>query len=258
MKFSILGSGSSGNATFVESCDNRFLIDAGFSAKKIEERLDLLGIECSTLSAILITHEHGDHILGAGILSRKYKIPIYITQKSYEVAKKRLGKVDEHLIRYIDRTFYLSEHTHITPFEVMHDAVQTVGFNIQDRQESKLSIATDIGYATNVVKECFKNSDAIIIESNYDPEMLLTGPYPWDLKERVKSKRGHFSNENAAKFIEAIHTKNLREIFLAHISKDNNTPRLAHKTVSQYLENVGIDIEVKVSRQDEPTRLIEI
>lgn len=258
MKFSILGSGSAGNSTYIETCDNRFLIDAGFSAKKIEERLSIIGVEASTLSAILITHEHGDHILGAGVLSRKYKIPIYITQKSYEVAKKRLGKIDEHLIKYIERTFYLSEHTHITPFDVMHDAIQTIGFNVQDRQESKLSIATDIGYATNVVKECFRNSDAIIIESNYDPEMLLTGPYPWDVKERVKSKRGHFSNECSAKFIESVYTKNLREIFLAHISKDNNTHRLAHKTVTEYLQSVGINQEIKVSVQDIATNLVEI
>lgn len=258
MKFSVLGSGSAGNSTFVESADNRFLIDAGFSAKKIEQRLAEIGVEPETLSAIFITHEHGDHILGAGVLARKYQLPLYITQKSYEIAKSKLGKISDHQIRYLEGGFYFSEQTHITPFEVMHDAVLTVGFNIQDRQESKLSIATDIGYATNVVKDAFRYSDAIIIESNYDPEMLLIGPYPWELKERVKSKYGHFSNESAAKFIESIYTESLQKVFLAHISKDNNTQQLALKTVQHYLKQRGINVPVEISCQDSATPLIEI
>jgi phosphoribosyl 1,2-cyclic phosphodiesterase len=259
MKYCVLGSGSSGNSTFIETNDNRFLIDAGFSAKKIIERLSKIDVCPSTLSAILITHEHGDHIQGAGVLSRKFNVPIYITKKSYDACKHKLGKLNPENIGYLEGSFYLSQDTYIQPFDVMHDAVCTVGYNIFEKLSSKLSIATDIGYATNVVKDKFKDSDAIIIESNYDEKMLLVGPYPWDLKQRVKSKNGHFSNTSCAKFIEDVHSSRLKQIVLAHISKDNNSARIALETTTKRLQAASLDTKnVYVSYQDEITELFNI
>lgn len=258
MKVSILGSGSSGNSTFIETDNFRFLIDAGFSGKQTKEKLEEIGVAPDTLGAILITHEHGDHILGAGILSRKYDIPIYITKKSYDKACKKLGKIDEKNIKFIEENFVIGGKIEVEAFEVMHDAQMTVAFCVRNSEEKKLAIATDIGYTTNIVKQKFMESDIVIIESNYDYKMLMNGPYPWELKNRVKGKRGHLSNLDSAKFIKTIHSEKLKKVFLAHMSKDNNTAEIAYNTVKEYLRESSLDIELEVARQDKVTEIFKI
>ncbi len=258
MRVAMLGSGSAGNSTFIETDGIRFLIDAGFSGKQIKEKLEKINVDATTISALLITHEHGDHIKSAGILSRRYDIPIYINEISYKKASNKLGKIKEENLKFIKKDFKLGETILVSPFEVLHDAEATIGFCITNFKKKKLTLATDIGYITNIVKNKFENSDVIIIESNYDYQMLMKGPYPWDLKNRVKGKNGHLSNDDTAKFISRIYSEKLQKAFLVHISKDNNTYDLAYKTTQEYLKQNGIELKLEVVEQDNGTEIFEI
>lgn len=257
MKLAILGSGSQGNSIFVEAKGRRFLIDAGFSGKKLEERLAAINVEMSTIDAILVTHEHIDHVQCAGILSRKHNMPIYITQKSFRSGAKRIGSVSDNNIRYITGDFQLAEGLNISPFEVMHDAELTIGYEINE-DGRRAALATDIGYCTNTVREKFRDVNFAIIESNYDYDMLMNGSYPWELKERVKGRNGHLSNVEAGKFIKSIYGDNLQRVFLAHVSQENNTYKKALATVEEYLNENEIKVNIEVALQDTPTKIFEI
>ncbi len=153
MKISILGSGSAGNSTFVEIEDYKLLVDTGFSCKKTEEKLEKIGKKLSDISAILITHEHSDHINGAGVIARKYSIPIYITPESYRTGAVKLGEIDKSLLNFINGDFILNDKVKVSPFDVMHDAERTIGFKLETQLNKKIAISTDIGYITNIVRE---------------------------------------------------------------------------------------------------------
>ena len=260
MKISILGSGSGGNSTFVETDGTKFLIDAGFSGKKIETKLNEINENPNDLKGILITHEHGDHILGAGILSRKYNLPIYITKESYEVCEKKLGKLSKENLKFIDNeTFLLNKKVKISPFDVKHDAKRTIGFRIEGTISKKiLGISTDIGCIDNRIRTFFKNVNIMIIESNYDLRMLMECSYPWDLKDRVKSNNGHLSNNEAAKFICEIYHYNLKKVYLAHVSKDSNNFEVVENTIFNELKRFNINIPVEIAKQDTPTKIYNI
>ncbi|MGL6115162.1 MBL fold metallo-hydrolase [Cetobacterium sp. SF1] len=257
MKVSILGSGSRGNSIFLEIDNKKILVDAGFSGKKIEEKLNEIKKDIKDIEGILITHEHSDHLQGAGILSRKYGIPIYITKESYMAGKEKLGKVAEENLKYIENTFFI-DSIKVIPFDVMHDAERTIGYRIESSRGKKIAISTDIGYINNVVRKNFKDVDIAIIESNYDYNMLMKCNYPWDLKARVKSRNGHLSNEDAGKFIEEIYHENLKKVYLAHISKDSNKFHLALETVKNNLKKENIEVDLEVAYQDTSTKLFEI
>ncbi len=258
MKISVLGSGSSGNSTFIEVENLKILVDAGFSCKKTEERLKKIGKNLSDVSAILLTHEHSDHINGAGVIARKYNIPLYITTESYRVAEEKLGKLDKTLLNFIDKDFVLENKLKVSPFDVMHDAERTVGFRIETELNKKVAISTDIGYVNNVVRENFKDVDAMIIESNYDYNMLMNCLYPWNLKARVKSRNGHLSNNDCAKFIKEMYGSKIKKIFLAHVSKDSNTPYIIKRTLDDEFDGMNKRPEYEITSQDEVSKLIEI
>lgn len=260
MKISILGSGSGGNATFVEIDGIKILIDAGFSGKKIEEKLLKIEEKIKEIEGILITHEHLDHIQGAGIISRKYNLKLYITKESYSICEKKLGKIKEENLIFIDKErIIIKDRAVVYPFDVMHDAVRTVGFRIEGKDSKKvLSMSTDIGYINNIARNFFKNSDVIIIESNYDYQMLMACDYPWDLKDRVKSKRGHLSNNEAAKFICETYNKRLKKVYLAHVSKDSNKKEIVHKTILDELNRFKIEVPIEIASQDVVTKLYKI
>jgi phosphoribosyl 1,2-cyclic phosphodiesterase len=257
MRISILGSGSSGNSIFIETNGVKFLIDAGFSGKRMEEKLISIGEKIENIRAILITHEHGDHISGAGILSRKYGIPIYITEESYEICSNKIGKVEKYNLNFIEKEFFI-EDTKIIPFDVMHDATRTIGFRIEASNGKKIAVATDIGYIDNIVRNEFQNVDIMVIETNYDYNMLMKCSYPWDLKARVKGKNGHLSNNDAARFIKEMYHENLKKVYLVHVSKDSNSYELAFDTVEEELRRCGHKIEIEISYQDIPTKIYEI
>lgn len=260
MKISMLGSGSGGNSTFIEIDGVKILVDAGFSGKKIIDRLREINEEIENISGIFITHEHIDHIQGAGVLSRKYNIPIYITKESYEVCEVKLGKLSEDNLIFIDTYEILfKEKIKIRPFDVMHDANRTVGFRLEGKESlKKVCISTDIGYINNIVREHFRDVNIAVIESNYDYQMLMECNYPWELKDRVKSRNGHLSNNDAAKFVCDIYNENLKKVYLAHVSKDSNSFDIVSATIKDELKRFKIDISVEIAKQDIATKLYKI
>jgi len=257
MKISILGSGSSGNSAYIETEDTKILIDAGFSGKKIKIKLENIGVDIDSIDALLITHEHGDHILGAGIISRKHNIPIYITKESYEAGQNKLGKIKEEMLKFIDGNFSI-KNLNISPFDVLHDARRTLGFRIENHERKTIAISTDIGHITNIVKENFKGVNVAVIETNYDYSMLMTCSYPWDLKARVKGRNGHLSNGDAAKLIRDIYHDGLQKVYLSHVSKDSNSYDMAYKTVRDELEASEINLLLEVAKRDSETKLYAI
>ncbi len=258
MKISILGSGSSGNATFLEVDGFKILVDAGFSGKKLKEKLELVGEKIEDIGAVLVTHEHLDHILGAGVLSRKYNIPLYITPESYRACPDKIGKISPENLRFIDGDFKLTDTVKVTPFDVMHDAERTVGFKIENSRGKKLAISTDIGYINNVVREHFKDANIVVIECNYDYQMLMNCSYPWDLKARVKGRNGHLSNNDAAKFISDINHPGLEKVYLAHVSRDSNTYEMAMSTVMDELDKNCINVEIEIAYQEKNTNIFKV
>lgn len=258
MKISILGSGSGGNSIYVENNKSKILIDAGFSCKKIEERLISIGKNIEDIDALLITHEHGDHILGAGVISRKYNIPIYITEESFKSGEKKLGKISEENLKIINGIFQIKQDLLINPFDVMHDAERTIGYRIESQEGKKLAVSTDIGYINNIARENFKDVDLMVIESNYDYNMLMNCSYPWDLKARVKGRNGHLSNNDAAKFIKEMYTDKLKKVYLAHISKDSNNPDIVVDTIEKEIRESKMKLKYELAKQDIISELFEL
>lgn len=258
MKISVLGSGSAGNSTFIEIDGYKLLIDAGFSCKKTEEKLEQIGKKLSDISAILLTHEHSDHINGAGIIARKYDIPLFITPESYEAGLLKLGQLNKNLVNFIDGDFILDNKVKITPFDVMHDAVRTIGFRLENQSNQKIAVSTDVGYIDNIVREHFKDVDAMVIESNYDYNMLMNCSYPWNLKARVKSRNGHLSNNDCARFIKEMYTDKLKKVYLAHISKDSNNPNIIRETLNDEFLKTTNRFNYEITSQDDVTKLFDI
>ena len=188
--FSPLFSGSSGNATFVGCGDARILVDAGLSGSRVAGELARVGVDPAALTAILVTHEHADHIKGIGILSRKYDLPVYATEGTWDGMLGKIGNLPSKNVRYIEpgQDFYIGG-IDVTPFSIPHDAAQPVGYTFETRG-AKLAIATDLGGIRDSWLKYVAGAGAVILESNYDPGMLQSGPYPYDLKKRIMGKRG--------------------------------------------------------------------
>lgn len=254
ISFSVLASGSSGNCVFVSSGSTNILFDAGLSGKEIEKRMAVIGKNTADISAIVISHEHNDHIKGAGVLSRRYNIPVYGTPKTIEHSQSCVKKLYETKFFNSGTPFFIDE-VRINPFSISHDAADPCGFTIKS-SGSKLGIATDLGISTHLVKARLQNCTGIILEANHDPELLASGPYPWPLKQRVKSRSGHLSNQEARDLLGEILNKNLKNIVLGHLSMENNCPHLALETVSQAIKEFRS--EIVNAAQDKPTSLFSI
>lgn len=240
ISFSVLASGSTGNSVFVSNMHTKILFDAGLSGKEIEKRLGSIGENAQELSAIIISHEHTDHIKGAGVLSRRYNIPVYATRRTHEACAKNVKKLFENKYFEAGCPFFI-DNLRINPFSISHDAVDPCGFTIKS-PKSKLGIATDLGIATALVKTRLKNCTGIVLEANHDPYLLACGPYPWSLKQRIKSRCGHLSNEEARDLIGEILCKNTSNIVLGHLSEENNRPEKALDIVSQALQNTKTNL----------------
>ncbi len=235
LNFYSLFSGSSGNSLLVKTDSTCILIDAGVSSKKIENALLSLEINPSTVDGILITHEHSDHVQGLGTFAKKFDIPVFVNQKTLDAMPKQKEKIEEknvHLFT-IEEKFEIND-LQIKPFRIPHDAANPCGFNIYKENE-KISIATDIGHMTNGILKNLENSSFVLLESNYDPEVLMYSHYPYSLKNRIAGPTGHLSNEAAGKTISHLLTCGLKQVMLGHLSKESNFPELAYKTVVEEL-----------------------
>ena len=260
-KFCSLYSGSSGNSLFIETQNTKLLIDAGVSSKKIENALNDINIDPSTLDGILVTHEHIDHVQGLGTLSKKFDLPVFVNQETLDAMPKQKDKISEKNVK----TFKISDKfeirdLEIKPFSIPHDAANPCGFNIW-KDNKKISIATDIGHMTNPILKSLEESLFIMLEANYDPEVLRCSPYPFTLKSRIAGPTGHLPNEMAGKTISHLLKSGLKNAMLGHLSKQSNFPELAYKTVVDELisNNYNEDcISLSVASRDNHSKIITI
>jgi len=240
-----LTSGSSGNSILFSSEKTKILIDSGLSGKKIEEKLNSLGETANYIDGIIITHEHGDHINSAGILGRRYDIPIYIRKKTYEKVKEKFKNTD---INIIEKKFEIGDFK-IEPYPISHDAIDPIGFIITFKKY-RVGILTDTGYITGLIKNKLSDLNGIFLESNYDERLLFESDRPLSLKQRIKSRLGHLSNENAVKLIDDIDKINLKFIVLCHISEKHNEYDLVYKTMKKYIDENKLRVDLYIGKQN--------
>ena len=260
-KFCSLYSGSTGNSLFIETNDTKILVDAGESCKKITESLSNIDISMDSINAIIVTHEHIDHVKGLGTISKKFNIPVYANSETWDAMPLQKDKIDEINIR----TFNLKESFEIgdlkiNPFSIPHDAANPCGFNIY-YNDNKISIATDLGHINSEILHNLENSSFILLELNYDPNILKCSPYPYHLKQRISGPNGHLSNDIAGKTITHLINTGLKQVMLGHLSKENNFPELAYKTVVETLLENNYDessIRLSVAKRFTQTPLIDL
>jgi len=262
MELSTIASGSSGNCTYAGTQHTAVLVDAGISGRRIEQGLYSLDRSPKDISAILVTHEHSDHIAGLGVLARRYHIPIYTTPGTaqYIYGCRSVGKIDPALINYIhaDEAFRIGDLT-IEPFRISHDAAQPVGFRLSDGKK-KIAVATDMGCYDDYIVGKLQGLDALLLEANHDVNMLQVGPYPYPLKQRILGQEGHLSNELAGRLLCDILHDDIQQILLGHLSKENNYAALALATVISEVKMERSDVDadalpIEVAGRDTPSEM---
>lgn len=261
MKFCSLYSGSTGNSLFVQGNEAKVLVDAGVSAKKIIEALDSINVDIKEINGIIVTHEHIDHIRSIGTLAKKYDIPIYANLGTWNGIdnEKTVIKIEEKNYFKIGETFEIGD-LKIHPFSTSHDAMDSCGFSIEN-DEKKISIATDLGEMTKEVMDNLKTSKFVLLESNYEPEVLRYCGYPYSVKSRIAGLKGHLSNSEAGKTISKLVKNGLENVMLGHLSKESNFPELAYKSVLNEMLQNGIkekDIELNIASRIEPSNIVNI
>ena len=261
LNFCSLYSGSSGNSLFVQSDNTNLLIDCGVSAKKVETALNGLNIDPKSIDGILITHEHSDHVQGLGVFAKKFNVPVFVNSKTLDAMPKQKEKLENCTIHNIaiGENFEIND-LKIKSFAIPHDAANPCGFSITNNTKT-IGIATDIGHMTKDILKQLEPSDFLLLESNYDPEVLKCSPYPYILKQRIAGPNGHLPNEEAGKTISYLLKSNLKKAMLGHLSKENNFPELAYKSVVEELISSSYDentINISVASRDVPGQIIQI
>lgn len=254
LRFSLLGSGSSGNATLFVGDEGKILIDNGLSFRELERRAGLVGMAMSGLDAVFITHEHSDHVLGVGVLARKLGVPVYITETTHRALPGTVGKIPE--LRHFEsgESIQIKDLT-ISSFGIPHDAADPVSFTVQSGG-AKAGIACDLGHVPMLVRQRLNGSHALVLESNYCPDRLMAGDYPAQVRQRISSRHGHLSNQDMASLLHALLHPELRTVVLVHISENNNAPDVARRMAEQVLR--GHQASLHVASHHDPTPLFEI
>ena len=237
MKICSLASGSKGNCLYLETGDTRVLIDVGMSLRETLLRMEGCGIDPAGIHAVLVTHEHIDHIRSAGAFSRKFKIPVFTSHLVRRKAEKYLAKTQ--VIEFESGCAFDFRTSRIDPFPITHDACDPVGFVIETT-EGRCGSATDLGVVTRLVMEKLRGCRALNLESNHDVDMLMNGPYPWELKQRIKSRHGHLSNEESLELLHELAHDGLAALVMAHLSEVNNHPDHVQRTSSSFLSNQNV------------------
>ena len=257
MKIHVLASGSTGNCALVQAGGASVLVDAGLSGSELERRLASVGADARDLSGMLITHEHADHVRGAGVLARRHRIPVYLTRGTHEAERRHLGELPTVIHIEPGREFELGG-LGVRPFSTPHtrqggglaEPVAYVFFH----GGSKAGYATDLGHPTGLMAQHLAGCRLLVLEFNHDPAMLLGGPYPWPVKQWIKGQGGHLSNEQAARLLERVLHDRLDGLVLAHLSETNNTPELARRAAHETLERFRLHerVELRVAGPDAP------
>jgi len=261
LMFQSLASGSSGNCYYVGNMSHGILIDAGIGARTIRKHLQSIGLDFDKIWGLFVTHDHADHIRGVGTLGERFHIPVYTTKKVHEginqsyCTTQKLSVSRKYLEKY--KTAQVGEFS-VTAFPVSHDATDSVGYTVEYRGK-KITFATDLGYVSEDVVEHISQADYLVLEANYDEKMLMTGKYPYHLKQRITSETGHLSNEQAGICLSNHYHDRLQHVFLCHLSKENNMPELAYTAIREHLENkqiiVGKDLKLTTLERFSPSEL---
>jgi len=258
VKVAVLGSGSGGNAVLVTAEDTNLLVDAGFSAKQMAERLQLLGIAPEDVHGIVITHDHGDHTRGMGVFARRHGTPIYVTAATRTSCAALLSGT-ERIVEYrATRPFHVGS-LRVEPFITVHDAADPVGVAVSDpRTGVRLGIATDLGRPTAQIRHALIGCDILVLEANHDEVLLHASAYPASVKRRITSSHGHLSNQAAAQLVRELLHPRLACVVLAHLSKEANRPELALEVIGAALAEAGWEGHLEVASQDRPTALLDV
>ncbi|MEH7451396.1 MBL fold metallo-hydrolase [Gottfriedia acidiceleris] len=262
LHFSVLASGSTGNALYVGTEKTKLLVDTGLSGKAMESLFKEINRDIKEVSGILVTHEHSDHIKGLGVLARRYQIPIYANEKTWKAMNHLIGEIptEQKFIFNMETTIQFGD-IEVESFGVSHDAAEPM-FYVFHHNEKKFVTITDTGYVSDRMKGIISNADMYIFESNHDVEMLRMGRYPWSIKRRILSDVGHVSNEDAALAMSDVIGDKTKRIYLAHLSQDNNMKELARMSVTQTLEGkgfeVGMHFEIHDTDPQKPTDIVYV
>lgn len=258
LRFSVLASGSTGNAFYIESDKERLLVDAGLSGKQMDHLFSEINIDPSKLTGILVTHEHSDHIKGLGIMARKYNLPIFANEKTWNAMERSIGKIG------LDQKFYFNmeqvktfQDLDVESFGVSHDAAEPMFYTFH-HEGKKVALVTDLGYVSERIKKTVEDADAYIFEANHDVGMLRMGRYPWNVKRRILGDSGHVSNEDCGLALTDIISNRTKRIYLAHLSLDNNMKDLARMSVDSVLQERGITLDLHDTDPKAPTPLYEV
>lgn len=261
MRFSPLYSGSSGNCSVVSAGRTNVLVDAGMTGKAIVNALHEVSLEPSDINAIVITHEHIDHVKGVGVFSRRYDVPVYANDGTWRAMYPMIGNIAMKNIRTFvtGQNFYIGD-LDLTPIPLSHDAAEPVGYVFSEKAK-RIVYLTDTGRVTEAMQKAAAGADLLFLESNHDTEMLKNGSYPYSLKKRILSDKGHLSNDAAALLAQKLYQTGVRRIILAHLSGENNTEKLAKETVRRALESTGAsesDCFLAVAHRDRATGVFDI
>lgn len=245
LNISVLASGSTGNSLYIESDTTKLLIDCGLTGKKTHELFQQIDRDPDDLDAILVTHEHHDHIKGVGVLSRRHDLDIYANKKTWDAMRTKIGNIkSEHQHEFQNSTLKTIGDIDVLSFGVSHDAADPQFYAFQ-KDGKRFVILTDTGYVSDRMRSELKNADAYLIESNHDLEMLRMGPYPWHLKQRILSDKGHLSNEDSSLALAEMLGSRTKRIYLGHLSQKNNMKAVARSTVEDILmrKDTGVNEE---------------
>lgn len=260
MRFCVLGSGSKGNATYIEGGNTRILIDAGFSGVEVERRLYSVGVDPTSIDAIVVSHEHGDHIKGVQVLSRRYGLTVLASRLTKQAAGKSLAKVYDWVeIAGGQKIFFKELAVH--PFSISHDVVDPLGFVISHGNLS-VGYCTDTGKVSRLMQHRLSGCNGLVLECNHDPVMLKNGKYPPPLQQRIRSNDGHLANIDAAGFLADLVHEKLEHVVLAHLSESNNTEKIARQEVENFLAGnlpgglLNGDFAMTVALQDQAGEMI--
>jgi len=249
-----LASGSKGNSLLIDGPDGALLVDAGLSAREIVRRVNTVGVDPTRITGILVTHDHSDHVRGVRVLARRLCVPVYGTHGTIEVA----GLLDTTSCRTVDSgKEFTAAGFSVHPFSLPHDAAEPVGF-VLSRDGVRIGIATDLGCATALVKNRLGACDFLFVESNHDEKMLMEGPYPWFLKQRIKGRTGHLSNDASARILTELLHDRLKGVVLAHLSEMNNRPELALGRAGEAVQPGKNGVTITVAGMTEPTAVFRL